>query len=168
LDLENHWLAGFSDADASFQIKILTRNEANPRTEVRLAFQIDQKDKDILVLIQKFLGGNIGYRKTQDTYYYNSTSFGSARKVTKYFDYYHLLSNKHVNYLKWRKAYRLIQNKEHRPSGTVGAPGGDPNLKKDLSPGGAGRRLGVRSCGIEKIKKLKNSMNSFNKEQLEL
>ena len=109
-DLKNHWLVGFSDADASFQIKVLNRNN---RTEVRLSFQIDQKKSSILLLIKEFLGGNIGYRKSQDTYYYSSTSFGSARNVINYFDYYHLLSSKHVNYLKWRKAYLIIQNKDH-------------------------------------------------------
>lgn len=41
-DLRNHWLAGFSDADASFQIKILSRSN---RVEVRLNFQIDQKKR---------------------------------------------------------------------------------------------------------------------------
>ena len=64
INLNNHWLAGFSDADASFQIKIINRNN---RTEVRLAFQIDQKNKELLILIQQYLGGNIGYRKSQDT-----------------------------------------------------------------------------------------------------
>ena len=44
-DLKNHWLAGFSDADASFQIKIISRNN---RVEVRLNFQIDQKNDNIL------------------------------------------------------------------------------------------------------------------------
>ena len=110
LDLNNYWLAGFSDADASFQIKLITRNN---KTEVRLNFQIDQKRNDLLILIKNFLGGNIGYRKSQDTYYYGSTSFGSAKKVINYFDYYHLLSSKHINYLKWRKAYLIIQNKYH-------------------------------------------------------
>lgn len=64
LDLNNYWLAGFSDADASFQIKLITRNN---KTEVRLNFQIDQKRNDLLILIKNFLGGNIGYRKSQDT-----------------------------------------------------------------------------------------------------
>lgn len=76
------------------------------------------------------VGGNIGYRKTQDTYYYGSTSFGSAKKVINYFDNFHLLSTKHVNYLKWRKAYIIIQNKEH-----------------------------LTNLGLEQIKKLKKSMN---------
>lgn len=129
-NLENHWLAGFSDADASFQIKILNRNN---RVEVTLNYQIDQKKKDILVLIRDYLGGNIGYRKTQDSYYYGSTSFGSAKNVVYYFDYFHLLSSKHINYLKWRKAYIIIQNKDH-----------------------------LNKKGIEKIIKLKSTMNRLS------
>jgi LAGLIDADG endonuclease len=108
--LENHWLAGFIDADGSFQIKIINHKD---RTEIRLNFQIDQKKEDILILIKEFFGGNVGHRQSQDTYYYGSTSFGSARKVINYFDHYHLLSSKHINYLKWRKVYIIIQNKEH-------------------------------------------------------
>jgi hypothetical protein len=90
-------LAGFSDADASFQIKLLNRNN---KTEVRLNYQIDQKYIYLLDLIKGFLGGNIGYRKSQNTYYYGSTSFGSAKKVISYFDRYHLLSTKQINFLK--------------------------------------------------------------------
>jgi len=129
-DLKNHWLAGFSDANANFQIKVLNRSN---KIEVRLNFQIDQKKDNILLLIKELFGGNIGYRKNQDTYYYGSTSFGSAKKVINYFDYFHLLSNKHINYLKWRKAYLIIQNRNH--------------LTKE---------------GIENIIKLKNTMNRLN------
>lgn len=127
-DLKNHWLAGFSDAGASFQIKIINRNN---RVEVRLNFQIDQKNDRILRDIKKMFGGNIGYRKNKNTYYYGSTSFGSAKEVINYFDSFQLLSSKHVNFLKWRKAYLIIQEKKH--------------LKKE---------------GLEKIIKLKNTMNS--------
>ena len=109
-DLKNHWLAGFSEADTSFQIKIFHRNN---KVEVKLNFQIDKKNKDVLLLIKDFLGGNIGYSKSQDTYFYDSTSFGTAKNVINYFDKYHLLSSKHVNYLKWRKAYLIIQNKDY-------------------------------------------------------
>jgi hypothetical protein len=96
-ELNNYWLAGFTDADGSFQIKILKRQM---RTEIRLNFQVDQKRKDLLELIKKLLGGNIGYRKTNDNYYYGSISFGSAKKVINYFDRYHLLSSKYLNYIK--------------------------------------------------------------------
>lgn len=111
-NLENLWLAGFTDADASFQIKIIKKINRN-KPEIRLNYQIDQKKKELLILIRDYLGGNVGYRKSQDIYYYGSTSFGSARNVIKYFDTYNLQSKKHISYLIWRKAYRLIQNKEH-------------------------------------------------------
>jgi LAGLIDADG endonuclease len=132
-DLLNHWLAGFSDADASFQIKMIHRNN---KYEIRLNFQIEQKKKDILLWIKEFLKGNIGYRKSQDTYYYGSTSFGSAQNVIHYFDHFHLLSSKHMNYLKWRKAYWIIQDKNH-----------------------------WNKNGIDQIIKLKNTMNNFNQEE---
>lgn len=137
LGLDNHWISGFSDADASFQIKIISRKDRNDKKEVRLNFQIDQKNNDLLLLIKDYFGGNIGYIKTQDTYYYGSTSFGSAKRVIKYFDNFHLLSNKHINYLKWRKAYIIIQNKEH-----------------------------LNDLGIEKILNIKNSMNRLHKDSV--
>ena len=126
-DLNNLWLAGFSDADASFQIKLISRNS---HTQVRLNFQIDHKKKDLLVVIQNSLGGNIAYISNQDTYYYDSTDFASARKVIDYFDKHHLLSTKYINYLKWRKAYIIIQNKDH-----------------------------LTRKGLDKITKTKNTMN---------
>ena len=135
-NLDNLWLAGFSDADASFQIKLITRNN---HTEVRLNFQIDQKENNLLILIREYLGGNISFRKNQDTYYYGSTSFGSAKKVINYFDHYHLLSSKHINFLKWRKAYIIIQDKGH-----------------------------LTKIGLDKIKKLKSTMNRLSVSILDL
>jgi len=73
-DLNNYWLAGFSYAYASFQIILNRKDRKKP--EIRLSFQVDQKKDIILNLIKIFLVGNLGYRKTQDTYYYSSTSFG--------------------------------------------------------------------------------------------
>ena len=87
VNLNDHWLAGFCDADASFQIKLIVRKR---RTEVRLALQIDQKNNDLLLLIKQYLGGNIGHRKSQNTYYYSSTSFASAKNVVNYFDHFPL------------------------------------------------------------------------------
>lgn len=114
-DLNNHWLAGFSDADASFQIKVL--NCIN-KVEVRLNFQIDQKKEIILLLIKTFLGGNIGYRKSQDTYTYSSSTYGTAKRIIKYFDNFNLQSRKHIDFLRWRKTYvRLCErlNLTHNP-----------------------------------------------------
>lgn len=126
---DNYYITGFSDADASFQIKIIYRKNRD-KPEIRLNYQVDQKYKDLLILIKENFGGNIGYRKNQDTYYYGSTNFGSAKKIIKYFDTYHLQSSKYINYLKWRKVYTIIQTRDH-----------------------------LTESGIIKIKKIKNSMN---------
>lgn len=111
-NFNNHWLAGFSDADASFQVKIVNRDTRN-KPEVRLNYQIDQKENYVLENVRKLLGGYIGYRASQNTYYYGSTNFGSAKNVINYFDKFHLQSRKHLSYLRWRKVYILIQDREH-------------------------------------------------------
>ena len=83
--------------DASFQIKLINKNQ---RTEVRLNYQIDQKENTLLILIKNFLGGEITYNKLKNEYIYSSGSYGSAKNVINFFDYYHLLSSKHINFLK--------------------------------------------------------------------
>ena len=186
IKLKNHWLAGFADANATFQIKIYQSNHSMglptgghiypfvphslgqgenylkindkgvkkksdafffntcnkslsfdedqaPRVEVKLNFRIVYKNYNVLLLIKEILGGNILYKKSLDTYYYESTTLGSAKKVIDYLDKYHLLSSKQVNYLKWRKAYLILQNKDH--------------LTKN---------------GLDKLIKLKNTMNRLN------
>jgi len=65
-----------------------------------LKVQLDQKYKDVLVFIHTYFGGYLGYRKTQDTYYYSSTSFASAELFMNYFDKHNLLSSKFINYKK--------------------------------------------------------------------
>jgi len=127
-DLKNHWLVGFSDAQANFQIKVV---DCNNRVEIKLNFKIDQIKDNLLLLIKDFLGGNIKY--INDSYSYESSNFGSAKNVINYFDKFHLLTSKHINFLKWRKSYLIIQKRDH--------------LNKD---------------GIEKIIKFKNTMNNHS------
>lgn len=54
----------------------------------------------MLILIKDYLGGSIYFNKNKNIYYYNSTNFSSAKKVINYFDKFHLLSSKQINYLK--------------------------------------------------------------------
>lgn len=92
-----HWytnwvLTPLLDADGSFQIKTLVSSAqgvaraplASPngsrRVEIRLYVQIDQESRRLLDLIKDKFGGNIGYKKSQQSYYYSSTSFSSAKK----------------------------------------------------------------------------------------
>lgn len=110
LNLDNYWLAGFAEAESSFQVKLLAREK---RTEVRLNFQLDQKTEDLLKLIQQKCGGYVGYCQKIDCYYYESTNFKNAGKFISYFDRFHLSGSKYLDYMKWRKIYLYILQKRH-------------------------------------------------------
>lgn len=120
-DLDNHWLAGLLDAQCCFEIKCLEKTnssdwggDSSPKPlDIRLSMQVHQDVRLFLDLIKDKFGGNICYKQGEDRYYYTSISFGSARKVIEYLDKYHLLSSKHVNYIKWRKVYHLVQREQH-------------------------------------------------------
>ena len=128
-DFNNHWLAGFSDARASLHINFVNFNSL--KFEIQLNFKLSQiNDNSLLLLIKNLLGGNLNYIKDHNTYYYDSSSFGSAKKVIDYLDHYHLLSTKQVNYLKWRKSYILIQSNNY-----------------------------LSKIGLDRITKYKNTMN---------
>ena len=60
----NSWLSGFLDGDGHLRIYILKRSN---RVEVRLLLQVDQKEEEILVQLQKEWGGYLGYREKQNT-----------------------------------------------------------------------------------------------------
>lgn len=121
-----------SKKDHKLKSEFSSENEDWLIRDVQLNLQIEHNKEDLLNLIKRFLGGNIGYNKNKNTYYYTSDSFGSAKKIIEYLDRYHLLSSNHVNYLKWRKAYVIIQDKE------------------DLN-----------KFAVDKIIKLRNSMNKY-------
>ena len=109
----NHWLAGFSDADASFVIQLAKSNIHNSAFNLRLEFKIKQKYPELLNLIQEFLGGNIYLLNSENIYYYKLASFKLTKKIIDYLDVYQLNSSKHIKYLRWRKVYRIVQRKEH-------------------------------------------------------
>lgn len=110
-NLDNHWLSGFLDINANFEIQIID-NVTKMNPEYKLSFIIDQNDNNLLILIKDYFGGNISYNKSQDIYYYNSTNFSSAKNIINYLDKYHLQSRKYISYLKWRKVYILLQDKQ--------------------------------------------------------
>lgn len=83
-----------------------------------------------MLLIKDVLGGNISKQDLIYNFSLNISSFVSVRKIIKYFEAFHLQFRKYVNYLKWIKAYVIIQEK---------------------GP--------LTQTGIDKITKLKNSMN---------
>lgn len=109
----NHWLAGFSDSDSSFDIRLRKDPNSKLGFYVKLRFLISQKDDYILNKIQNLFGGSIYHYKVNDCYYYGVNSIKDIKGVIDYFDIYSLNSSKFITYLKFRKTYRILQRKEH-------------------------------------------------------
>lgn len=123
------------DADGYFQVRIRERGDRQFREEVRLHLKVDQKTKDVLNLLYEVWGGYVGYRESQDTYYYQSTGFQHAFKVIRYLDRYHVLS-KWLEYRQWRRVYLMVQQGRH-----------------------------ITEEGVEKIKKIKRMMENMRQSE---
>ena len=112
--INSAWFCGFFYSDGSFQIKLVKKNtNRKGLRQVRLVIQIDQKDVRPLEHIKNAFGGYIGYRATQNTYYWSSVSFESAQRVCAYFDKYPLMGTKQLEYILWRRVYIKIQEGLH-------------------------------------------------------
>ncbi len=134
----NHdwWFAGFTEAEGCFYLQVLKRwvmgtSSASPQTqacvptkvgitkqrrEARLSLKFGLKDQEVLKYIRNWFGGSKVFPRhahNSDTFYWGSTNLSSATNVIKYFDQFSLQGEKLQKYLKWRKVYSLILNKEH-------------------------------------------------------
>lgn len=96
----NHWLAGFSEKDASFRISLFYSKSHKNLLKLKLTFAIYQKYPDLLIQIKQCFAGSLIKCKTRDCFVYSSNSLENAYKVITYFDKYHLNSTKYINYIK--------------------------------------------------------------------
>lgn len=107
------WFSGFFDADGHMRIYVLHR-PSSEKHELRLLAQVNQKTDVLLKQFRQKFGGYLGYRKTQDTYYYSSTSFLNFAKMLAFFDQFSLqFDRSYLRYVILRKTYLLVQDKKH-------------------------------------------------------
>lgn len=114
LTLNNHWLAGFSDANGCFHVSLVKSKTNLNKISVRLEFSLNQKDpkalNDLYYIIQQ---GNVSHNKAKDVYCYKSSGYETSYNLINYFEKYNLQSSKYCIFLKYRKAYICIQNGLH-------------------------------------------------------
>ncbi len=103
---KNWWLAGLIDGNGSFQIKII-KSEIRLNLQIHVPARLPFGDSTILKIIHSQFGGAINNSN------YESVNNGVAAKFGNYLREYHLLSNKHINYLRWYKVYLMIQENKH-------------------------------------------------------
>lgn len=111
--LDNHWLAGFTQADGCFHISVVTSKTHETGYSVRLEFSIKQNDLVPLKLLYETVKmGNLT-QYSSGIWCYKSTGFKTANLLIDYFDDYNVFAGKYVNYLKFRKVYIMITNGQH-------------------------------------------------------
>jgi hypothetical protein len=117
INFESSWLAGFADSDGSFRIYPVVRERSDRNNkiyqEARLLFRVDQKKRYLLDEIKNYFGGSISFRKSQNTFYYDSVSHTNIRKYLHYFDNFPLQSTKYLHYFYVRKCFLIVQKKMH-------------------------------------------------------
>ena len=113
LNLDNYWLAGFTQADGCFHISIVKSKTHKTGYSVRLEYSLKQNDVLPLKLLYDHLKmGNISQYRS-GIWCYKSTGFKTAVSLINYFDKFNLFDSKYKDYLKFRKVYIMITQGKH-------------------------------------------------------
>lgn len=135
LPLDPNWVAGFVSGDGGFFVNITKKESLKLNYQVRLRFNITQDKIDEVLLknmITYFNCGTISHSKTMVNY--DVFSIKDINEIiVPFFLKYQIRGEKNNNFLKWIKIMELIKNKKH-----------------------------LTIDGLEKIKEIKNTMNSNN------
>jgi hypothetical protein len=126
----NGWLAGFLDADSGFKIRY-THERRNPITNkittkhrIALSFVLEQRQfhpktgepfEHIMAQIADAFGVRLGVSKHSKKEYWcvEVSSFKKLHLIIDYLDKYPLMTSKFLDYQDWKKAYGMLQRKEH-------------------------------------------------------
>ena len=113
ITLDNHWLAGFTQADGCFHISIIKSKTHKTGFSVRLEYSIKQNDVIPLnLLYENIKFGNLS-QYSSGIWCYKSMGFKTAALLIQYFDKFQLFADKYIQYLKFRKIYILITKGQH-------------------------------------------------------
>ena len=115
--LTNPWfLTGFIDAEASFMIKIRKSSRYRLGWSVEPVFQIElhKKDLDLLNFIQVYFQGKGSISKVKDCFSLRICSLEQIyTTILPHLDNYPLITQKHTDYLLFKKVILMMLNKEH-------------------------------------------------------
>ena len=115
IKLNPWWLTGFVDGEGCFKLSVVERTEMKTGWGVRLFFSIGLHEKEIALLekIQLFLGVGWITKHGVESVQFQVQSIKEIAKIIEHISIYPLITQKHADYSLWKKAFYLIQNKEH-------------------------------------------------------
>ena len=121
----NAWLAGFIEADGSFDIRVSQTSTGSIKNRVSARLRLEQRKfdpvtnasySDIMNAIATGLGTTLSSSRHNGGIEYfliSATSAKARAKIVSYFTVYPLFSSKRLNYLDWLTCHNLIVNKTH-------------------------------------------------------
>lgn len=117
--LNDAWLSGISDGEASFTCSILSE----PNIGYRFRYILTQKwdsNKPTLEFINKLFGSKIGavYSHHESKNNFNIwelriNGVKNCEKIFEYFDKFTLNTKKRLSYIKWKEVHYKLKNGEH-------------------------------------------------------
>jgi len=113
--IEPWFITGFTDGEGCFIISISRSNKYSSGWTVKPSFKITLHQKDLVLLqqIKNFFGVGSIYKQGLLSNQYCVTSVEYLAVVINHFEKYPLNTKKWVDYLLFKKAIRLIQQKKH-------------------------------------------------------
>lgn len=112
MSLEDSWLSGFTDAEASFEVRIKTTRSI---LMVGLRFAISQKTPAILEKIKCCFNfnGNVNFDKSWEGYRLCCENHKHQKKLIDYFNKFPLKTKKKINFLRFKNIWSDKLNKLH-------------------------------------------------------
>jgi hypothetical protein len=110
------FVTGLTDGEGSFGIYLQKTSKIQTGYQVKYEFTIVLHDRDRALLenVQLFFNGIGGIDKHgKSSSKYRVSSIKDISKIIDHFDKYPLLTQKRANYLLFKRAFKLVQRKEH-------------------------------------------------------
>lgn len=110
-NMNNKWLAGFTDAEGCFSCSIRDKKGFS------INFSIAQKGENNIKILKHlcllFNGGIVSNHPVKNVYEYRISGVRNCLKVFSYFDNYILITKKGISYLLWKNIHKDFTNKYH-------------------------------------------------------
>ena len=120
IKLSPYAVTGLVDAEGCFRISILNnrsfqQDKGNVPFITRLYFQLSlhKNDENLLVLLKESLKTGKIYKSRPELYELQVSSVKDLKLIIEFFDRYPLITQKFGDYVLFKKAYELINNKQH-------------------------------------------------------
>lgn len=113
--LNPYYITGFVDGEGCFTISIFKDSRMLTGWQVKPIFKISlhKKDRALLESIQRSLGVGKIYKHGKDSLDFRVSSLKNIRVVLNHFDKYPLITKKFADYLLFKQAVKLVEQKEH-------------------------------------------------------